>query len=560
MLLRSDLPWSLRPSRALAIAVAATFMLGTVLTLATIRLENRAAANRFDRVGDLVASSLRQRMTQHRTLLRATGGMLVAQRGQIGPNEFAAYVSRLKLGDSITGIQGIGFAPIIAADEGPAISRQLSQMYGQPLDVVPTSDQTQRAPVVLIEPRDARNHAALGFDMMSEPVRRAAITAALASDEPRASGPVELRQEITADKQIGFLIFLRAPTVLDGIGGRGVGVVYAPFRAGDLFQAVLAGMPDLPATVRAIDLEDPAHPLFDNAPTPPSGRLARQAITREIRVSGRRWQLTVTPTAPLVGLRERSATLTVGLLSLLLLGAVAVAMSSLGRSLDAARRTAALAERQAADRALLLREMQHRIKNHIARIQAISRQSARDAADLPEFERVFGGRLAAMAKAQDVLVAGGPQHAEIRTLLRAELSQVLDGAAVEVALSGPDIRLAGREAQAFGLVAHELVTNAMKYRADPDVKAAANDMTVAWRIADQSGNPWLQLDWIERAVRTPAKAKGPGGFGTQLVEALIEGDLGGRFSRSFTEAGMHVSLGFPLPDTDRTRPEGYSAS
>lgn len=548
MLLRSDMVRSLRPSRALITALLATLLLGMGLTLGTMRLENRAEAIRIDRLGDLVAGNLRQRMIQHMTLLRATASILTAKRGQINPDEFAAYVAGLDIGKGVAGIQGIGFAPLIATADTPKMAEQLSRLHGRRLDILPATDQPMRVPIALLEPRDARNQVAFGFDMFSEPVRRAAILSALDSNEPRATGPVELVQEITADKQMGFLIYLHAPTGLEGMDGSGEGFVYAPFRAGDLFHAVLAETPDLPLTVRGVDLDAPARPLFDSAPSPPPAALAARAVTHQIEVAGRHWQLTMTPTAGFGGLRVRLATLAVGLLSMLLLSAVAVAMSSLGRELDAAQRTADMAERQAADRALLLREMQHRIKNHIARIHAIARQSLRGAADLAEFERIFGGRLAAMAKAQDALGSSGCQQADLRTLLSGELSQVLDGAAVEAALTGPAVRLNSREAQAIGLVAHELVTNAVKYTPGQGVDLATHDLAVGWRIVEQSGKPWLHLDWTEpRAMTaaTPADSR-PHGFGTQLIEALIEGDLGGRFSRAFTDAGMRVTLSFPL--------------
>ena len=537
-----------RPSRALVIALLATLLLGMGLTFGTMRLENRAEAVRIARLADLLAGNLRQRMIQHMTLLRATASILIAKRGQINPDEFAAYVAGLNIGNGAAGIQGIGFAPLIAAADTPRMAEQLSRLHGRHLDILPVTDQPMRVPIALLEPRDTRNQAAFGFDMFSEPVRRAAILSALDSNEPRATGPVELVQEITADKQMGFLIYLHAPTALDGMDGRGGGFVYAPFRAGDLIQAVLAETPDLPLTVRGVDLDAPAQPLFDSAPSPPPAALAARAVTHQIEVAGRHWQLTMTPTVGLGGLRGHLATVAVGLLSLLLLSAVAVAMTSLGRELDAAQRSADMAERQAANRALLLREMQHRIKNHIARIHAIARQSLRGAADLSDFERIFGGRLAAMAKAQDALGASGGQQADLRTLLSGELSQVLDGAAVEAALTGPAVRLNSREAQAIGLVAHELVTNAVKYTPGRGVDLATHDLAVGWRVVEQSGKPWLHLDWTEpRAMTaaTPADSR-PHGFGTQLIEALIEGDLGGRFSRAFTDAGMRVRLSFPL--------------
>lgn len=543
-----DVARLLHPARALVLALVATLVLGAVLTFGTMRLETRAEAARFDRLADLIAGNIRQRLVRHVSLLRATASLMTAENGDVDAAEFASYVTGLNIADSAAGIQGFGFAPIIAESATSVVNGQLSELQGRPVAISPPTGEATRAPVALLEPRDARNETAIGFDLLSEPARRAAILATLSSGEPRATAPVQLVQEITADKQEGFLIVLRTRTGLAGVSGTGTGVVYAPFRAGDLFRAILAQTPGLPVTVSARDMDAPERTLFDSADSPAPDALAARAVTRDIQIAGRRWRLTLTPSSPQARMHNHTATLIVGLLSLLLLGAVGVAMDSLRRSLDAAHRAAAMAQQQAADRALLLREMQHRIKNHIARIQAIARQSVRGAADLPEFERIFDGRMAAMAKAQDQLVAGGAQQAELRGLLRAELKQVLDGAAADLVLTGPDLRLNSREAQAVGLVAHELVTNAVKYSPEHRLTDVANGLAVSWHTVDRADGRWLTLDWTEPQARfqTAAPDTGPRGFGTQLIEALIEGDLGGRFSRSFDDAGMHVTLSFPL--------------
>lgn len=581
----------------MALALLVTLFLGGLLTLGTMGLENRAEAARFDRMADMVAGNLRQRMVRHVSLLRATASLMTTEKGAVSPAEFASYVGGLRIADGAAGIQGIGFAPIVSQSQTADAGRQLSELLGRPYVITAATAAPEgpaiRAPVALLEPRNARNAAAIGFDLLSEPVRRTAILATLRSGEPRATGPIQLVQEITPDKQTGFLILLRTATGLEGVTGTGEGVIYAPFRAGDLFQGVLAQTPELPLTVSARDVEAPDHVLFDNAPAPPPAVLTARAVTRTIDIAGRRWQLTMTPTATLSAKGDRTATLYVGLLSLLLLAAVGAAMESLRRSLDAAHRAAAMAERQAADRALMLREMQHRIKNHIARIQAIARQSVKGAADLPDFERIFSGRLAAMAKAQDALVAGNSQQADLRQLLRTELEQVLDGAAGGVALDGPDLRLGSRETQAIGLVAHELVTNTVKYGTAQSGSGDAGGLALSWRVAHQDGRPWLTLDWIEPGSGAAAASAGaspsgaspsgvspsgapssgahglpplssngpsssvppsdahpssdnPRGFGTQLIEALIEGDLGGSFSRVFDADGMRITLRFPL--------------
>src|SRR5690606_1816507 len=217
----------------------------------------------------------------------------------------------------------------------------------------------------------------------------------------------------------------------------------------------------------------------------------------------------------------------------LLVLAVVAAVLTLFRALAETERSARQSAQQAEERALLLREMQHRIKNHLARIQAIARQTARSTADLEEFEQVFGARLSAMAKAQDAVTRGQRDSADLRELLQGEIGSIARKSPAGGILSGPEVQLDGREAQAVGLVVYELGTNAMKH-------GAGSGPVVQWRVERRENRRWLVLDWFEAgAAPCPDSAEAPaGGFGSQLIEALVEGDLEGRFTRDFDSSGM----------------------
>jgi len=531
-------------------AVFVTLALGLGLTIFTVRLEDRAAGLRFERLADLVFSRLEQRMIQHVGLLRGTRSYFDAQDATITVPEFNRYVQGLELPSHYPGIQGIGFAALLPADQaGQAHGRIAANHGGRPVLARSPSDQSLIAPIAMLEPMDERNRQAIGYDMFSEPARREAMMAALRTGEAQATGPVELVQEITAEKQTGFLIYIPTRAGLFGMhDGSDGGFVYAPFRAGDLHHAALDDLADLPLSLRTIDTQAPAQPLFDSIPEDTPSRLANRAVTREIAVAGRNWQMTMVPTPGFLGLGDRSASLTVGALSLLLLIAVAGATRNFNRALREAELRAAQSARDAEERALLLREMQHRIKNHLARIQAIARQTIRSTSDMEEFGRVFGARLSAMAKAQDAVNRADQGSAALADLLRAEVGGAIDAARAEKMLNGPPVRLNGREAQALGLVAYELSTNAMKYG------AAFEELTirVGWTVERRGTADWLILRWNEPDARLGSNGNGKGGdelkggFGSQLIHALIEGDLNGEFSREFGADGMVVTISFPL--------------
>ena len=519
---------SARKTALMLVAVVFTLALGIGMTTATIRLENRATAIRFERLADSVANRIHQRMIQHIALLRATRSHFDASERPVSEIEFQRFVDGLALQRDYRGIQGLGYATLSPAS-GNADAGQSRDLTGL---------------IALVEPMNARNSVAIGYDIFSDSIRRQAITAALATGEPRASGPVELVQEITPEKQAGFLIYI--PT-REGLSqqhpnGHG-GVVYAAFRGGDLHHAALETYPDPPVMLRTIDKQAPDRPLFDNQPTTVPARLARYSVQRQFDIAGRSWQVTLTPKPGFLGSDDRRASLMVGALSSLLVLAVVAAMLTLFRALAATERSARQSAQQAEERALLLREMQHRIKNHLARIQAICRQTARTSGDLGSFEKVFGARLSAMAKAQDAVTRGARDSADLRELLCAEIGEVVGGVAGNGSPSGPEVRLDGREAQAIGLIAYELATNKMKHGTE------GGSPTIRWHLEPRDRQSWLVLDWFESGAE-PCPSQGgtdvPGGFGSQLIEALVQGDLEGRFTRVFDAAGMRITIEFPL--------------
>lgn len=526
-------------------AVLATLTLGIALTTLSLRSEQRAATLRFERLADLVSGRLEQRMIQHIALLRGTRSYLDALDQPIPLAEFSRYVAGLDLQSDYRGIQGIGFAALLPAGRAEEARGRIAANHGRPVPRRTPSDQPLIGPIAMLEPMDARNRHAIGYDMFAEAVRRKAMTAALESGEARATGPVELVQEITAEKQTGFLIYIPTRHGLFGMHEtRDGGFVYAPWRAGDLHRAILEELPDLPLWLRTADRQDPGQPLFDDIPDDAPAHLLRRAAVRTLSIAGREWQMTMVPDPGFLKIGDRMTSLMVGALSLLLVIAVAGATRNFNRALCEAELRAAQSSRDAEERTLLLREMQHRIKNHLARVQAIARQTMRSTPDLAEFGRVFGARLSAMAKAQDAINRTDQGTASLADLLRAEVGGVIDAARADDLLDGPPVQLNGREAQALGLVAYELSTNAMKYgAADPTIR-------IRWTVGGREGASWLVLTWHEPAAHKATHAgnrqEPHGGFGSQLIDALIEGDLGGTFSRSFGDDGMTVTIAFPL--------------
>ena len=120
-------------------------------------------------------------------------------------------------------------------------------------------------------------------------------------------------------------------------------------------------------------------------------------------------------------------------------------------------------EKTLKERDLMLQEMKHRIKNSIAKMLAIARQTAANSSSLEDFTSSFTARLQAMAASQDMLTRSQWQKADLGKLLRTELEQVFGPNIDKAAPVGPQIELNETATQALGLTFHELATNALKY-------------------------------------------------------------------------------------------------
>lgn len=169
---------------------------------------------------------------------------------------------------------------------------------------------------------------------------------------------------------------------------------------------------------------------------------------------------------------------------------------------------------------LLIKELAHRVKNTLATIQSMTRQTIRFTGTPDEFRASFNARLRSIAASHDLLVASEHQAVALAALIRGQVEPYAseDG---RLSLSGDDILLPGELAHKLGLVLHELATNASKYGA---LSATGGTVEIAWRV-ERLPERTLRLEWRERGgprVEQPTRQ----GFGTRLIERSFsaEGD------------------------------------
>jgi two-component sensor histidine kinase len=188
---------------------------------------------------------------------------------------------------------------------------------------------------------------------------------------------------------------------------------------------------------------------------------------------------------------------------------------------------------------LLIDELNHRVKNTLAAVQSISRQSAKRADSIDDFRELFEARLIALSQTHNALTRTSWERAQLDELLRQQLGPY---PAEQVQLDGPLVDLAPREALALGMVFHELATNAAKYGA---LSTPTGRVRVAWEVIPGGAGEQLLMDWAETGG-PPVAAPGRRGFGVRMVQGAVMGELGGTSELSFEPGGFRGKLSIPL--------------
>ncbi len=254
---------------------------------------------RFENAANTVGNEIGARLDAYIAMLLGGAGLFAAS-DEVRLSEFRAYVERLQVQERYPGIQGIGFSRYVRAAERERLAATLNA-GGAPFRYWPDQPGRDVHAIVFLEPQDARNRLALGFDMYSEAVRREAMDRARDTGRPAASGPVRLVQERLdpSHPQSGFLIYVPVfeggaiPPTVEERRRRLFGFVYSPFRADDLLRGIV---PETAAPEAVFE-------VYDGAPS--DGRLlhrsggrsttGRSVLERGMEVAGRRWTVVYGP-------------------------------------------------------------------------------------------------------------------------------------------------------------------------------------------------------------------------------------------------------------------------
>jgi signal transduction histidine kinase/CheY-like chemotaxis protein len=252
-----------------------------------------------------IRASLAARIETYVALLRAASALFAASEA-VSSAEFSQFSTHLELRERFKGVQGIGFSRRYRTRDLNTIDREIRAATGGTHRLYPRHTRDEYHAIVFLEPHDARNLRALGYDMFSDPVRRVAMEEARDTGRPVASGRVTLVQEIDPEsQQAGFLIYLPVyrdsalPPTIEGRRDALDGFVYSPFRAGDLLESLLQPENRRLLIVRIYDglAQDPGALLYDSSPAWEGEDTGLQSVTR-MPVAGRPWTIAIEARAP----------------------------------------------------------------------------------------------------------------------------------------------------------------------------------------------------------------------------------------------------------------------
>jgi PAS domain S-box-containing protein len=190
---------------------------------------------------------------------------------------------------------------------------------------------------------------------------------------------------------------------------------------------------------------------------------------------------------------------------------------------------------------LLLNELNHRVKNTLAVVQAIVSQTVRNCTTAAEFQARFEPRLIALSTAHDRLARNEWLGVSLAEVVEDEFAVYRVPGRILTA-DGPLLLLPPKTSLSLSLALHELATNAAKYGA---LSSPGGSVAVTWNLDnDEGGNSILLLKWRESGgpvVMPPTQT----GFGSRLLK-VTAAELEGEMTTSFAPTGLESALRFPL--------------
>ncbi|MFY9696465.1 MAG: HWE histidine kinase domain-containing protein [Xanthobacteraceae bacterium] len=187
---------------------------------------------------------------------------------------------------------------------------------------------------------------------------------------------------------------------------------------------------------------------------------------------------------------------------------------------------------------LMIRDMRHRSGNLFSQLLALFSQTARTSKSIADLASKYQARVLAMANAHRLITEGGWQSIPINELVYVVLGPYIDRAS----LDGPNIDLEPDPVFNLSAALHELAANAIKHGS---LSRSRGQLDLRWTVSRTQRGMTLTLDWVEKNG-PPARRPRKTGFGSRLIDLVIERQLNGEVTRTFSRKGLAVKLVVPL--------------
>jgi two-component sensor histidine kinase/CHASE1-domain containing sensor protein len=554
------------------LVVGAPLVLGFVIVTAGFvkasGWERDRLATDFERRAAPIAAVLRSHLTKYGGVVTGLASYFQASEN-VTRSEFATFCRRAVT--THRGLLALSWNPRVAGSDRARLEEtaradglaafQFTE-HGANGGLVRAAERASYVPIYFVEP-GAPNAAILGFDWLSEPVRRGIVERLLASPRLLATSRIDLVQDTgQATPSAGVLLIT---PVLDGTDGKVRGFVVAAFRIASMLEAALEEVDHAGTRVTLRDGSEPARPILaDSAP----GARAAASLTASFPIDfeGRSWILTVDDTAA-AGLRswqpwlvEAAGLFLVSLLGVVLLmttGREAEREEMLARltalNADLEDRVAARTKQLSAslgEREVLLQEVHHRVKNNLQVISSLINMQLRtvEAGPARAALQEYQSRVEAIALIHEQLYrskdyARVPFSEYARTLVANVFDAAADPGRVRPDVDIEDVAVPVDKAIPCGLLLNELLTNALKHAFPGDGRG-----TVTVRLS-RAGDE-LVLLVADDGVGLPAgfDLKVSESLGMELVTTLVE-QLGATLDVS-NAPGARFEIRFTLERVD----------
>ena len=526
--------WYLRFPRAVPVGI---FLLVSGITALSVyaieQVETQRAEAQDRQMAMAVTTSLERLANAHVAYLKA-GAALLSTQTEVRHATFREFAQQVDNDESLGGGGVLAWAQPVRREHIGQLELAMRRQGEPDFTVHPRTTLPEALVVTYVEPRTRASFSTIGYDLMYEPVRRAAAEQAIRTGRPIASGSIRLVSGAPSG-QVGFGVL--APVYRAGFDGHEkgqlLGVIARAFAAQDFLTAALA-----PQQLNnyGVALYDPATSVHRAIAASGPQAVTGRRIVRPVVFAGRTMQVELSPPP---GTTLSNLSLLTLLLGMMVAGLLLIVARLVTRQASEDRAALAWFEEQASIRNSLTRELNHRVKNTLANVLSIVALTRRRTSNIDDFVSGLIGRVRALSATHDLLTQSEWGTTPIRAVVEAELAPYAREGDHAVVLRGPGVELAPNDALSLGLALHELATNASKYGA---LSQPGGQVEVAW---DMMTEKLARIEWRERGG-PPVPAQRRSGFGTELIEKIVAHELRNPVDLRFDPGGVQCILIVPV--------------